>query len=554
MQRAAEGKRGEEALKAIGAAYGELLASDRLYLRAQMQAYAASEDPDVAAVARGGFGDLVAYVERVSGLGMDEISRFFANGMLMNVLASLQARPKRSGAGGCSRAARTDWSCSAVSFFRQEVSDDSQIDNEHLVDIRDHLARALHGHARQPRRDDGDPGDPPGPARRDQRPRVDRQRLHAHLRRAAPHRRGARRPLRTPAAVRDRDRDLHGRLRGRRARADDRRARRGPRRPGPRRRDRHAADAHDPLGRRARGAARRVPRRVGRHQRPRRRVRPARRRRRRQRLLVALGLLAQRAGRDRAARRSCRASPRRRGRSAASTCPGLVLASVGLFGIVWGLVRGNSVGLGLAGDRRRARRRRRRDRAVRGVGAAHRASDAADAVLPQPHLRARERRVAPDELRDVRLDLPARAVLPDGAGLLAARLGPAHPAVDGDADGRRADRRRALRPHPGEPHHRHRARAAGDRPRLDRGRLDADDAVRRPRRFRSRSPASAWGCSSPRSRTSSSASVRGEEEGQASGANNAIRELGGVLRRRGPRLGVLALRRVRRAAARSSTA
>src|SRR5512141_280393 len=44
MQRAAEGKRGEEALAAIGQAYGELLQSDRTYLRAQMQAYAACED------------------------------------------------------------------------------------------------------------------------------------------------------------------------------------------------------------------------------------------------------------------------------------------------------------------------------------------------------------------------------------------------------------------------------------------------------------------------------------------------------------------------------
>src|SRR3954469_13174577 len=35
MQRSAEGKRGEEALKAIGGAYGKLLESDRLYLRAQ---------------------------------------------------------------------------------------------------------------------------------------------------------------------------------------------------------------------------------------------------------------------------------------------------------------------------------------------------------------------------------------------------------------------------------------------------------------------------------------------------------------------------------------
>jgi AcrR family transcriptional regulator len=91
MQRAAEGKRGEEALQAIGAAYKEVLESDRVYLRAQMQAYAASEDPAVGAVVRGGFGDLVAYVERVSGLPPEDISRFFANGMLMNVLASMQA-------------------------------------------------------------------------------------------------------------------------------------------------------------------------------------------------------------------------------------------------------------------------------------------------------------------------------------------------------------------------------------------------------------------------------------------------------------------------------
>src|SRR3978361_274258 len=54
MQRAAEGKRGEEALRAIGQAYGQLLESDRLYLRAQMQAYAACEDPEICAVVRAG--------------------------------------------------------------------------------------------------------------------------------------------------------------------------------------------------------------------------------------------------------------------------------------------------------------------------------------------------------------------------------------------------------------------------------------------------------------------------------------------------------------------
>src|SRR6476620_9279329 len=98
MQRAAEGKRGEEALNAIGTAYGELLQADRIYLRAQMQAYAACEDPEICAAVRGGFGDLVTYVERVSGASPEEISSFFAGGMLLNVLASMEAPAEDWGA------------------------------------------------------------------------------------------------------------------------------------------------------------------------------------------------------------------------------------------------------------------------------------------------------------------------------------------------------------------------------------------------------------------------------------------------------------------------
>jgi AcrR family transcriptional regulator len=89
FQAAAEGKRGEEALQAIGEAYGELLASDRIYLRSQMQAYAACDDPDICAVVQNGYGDLVTYVERVSGADPETISAFFAKGMLMNVLSSM---------------------------------------------------------------------------------------------------------------------------------------------------------------------------------------------------------------------------------------------------------------------------------------------------------------------------------------------------------------------------------------------------------------------------------------------------------------------------------
>jgi AcrR family transcriptional regulator len=89
FQRAAEGKRGREAMEAIGEAYGRLLQTDRTYLQSQMQAYAACEDPEVGEVVRAGFGDLVAYVERVSGETPDSVASFFAKGMLMNVLASM---------------------------------------------------------------------------------------------------------------------------------------------------------------------------------------------------------------------------------------------------------------------------------------------------------------------------------------------------------------------------------------------------------------------------------------------------------------------------------
>jgi AcrR family transcriptional regulator len=88
FQRAAEGKRGEEALEAMGRAYMDLL-GDRVRLRAQMQAYAASDDPEIREVVRHGYGDLVAYVERVADLPPERISRFFATGMLLNVIASM---------------------------------------------------------------------------------------------------------------------------------------------------------------------------------------------------------------------------------------------------------------------------------------------------------------------------------------------------------------------------------------------------------------------------------------------------------------------------------
>src|SRR5262249_7016894 len=59
FQRAAEGKRGEEALHAMGEAYEQLLV-DRTRLRAQMQAYAPTADPPIPQAVPNRFANIVA--------------------------------------------------------------------------------------------------------------------------------------------------------------------------------------------------------------------------------------------------------------------------------------------------------------------------------------------------------------------------------------------------------------------------------------------------------------------------------------------------------------
>jgi len=89
FQRAADGTSGEEALQAMGRAYGELIRSNPNRLRGQMQSYAACDDPDICAVVRKGYGEIVDVVERLSGADADRLSQFFARGMLINVVASM---------------------------------------------------------------------------------------------------------------------------------------------------------------------------------------------------------------------------------------------------------------------------------------------------------------------------------------------------------------------------------------------------------------------------------------------------------------------------------
>ena len=95
--RAAVGSlRGEEALKAMGAAYFEMVTTDRARLLTQLQAYAACDDDDIRTAMRRGFGQLHLYVETVSGLPPAAVSSWFAGGMLLNVIAAmdLQSDPE----------------------------------------------------------------------------------------------------------------------------------------------------------------------------------------------------------------------------------------------------------------------------------------------------------------------------------------------------------------------------------------------------------------------------------------------------------------------------
>ena len=89
FQLAADGLSGDQALEAMGMAYGQLL-SDRTLLLAQLQMYVACQDPDVRTLCRDGFKRLTLFVAEVSGAPAESVRRFFETGMLMNVVAAME--------------------------------------------------------------------------------------------------------------------------------------------------------------------------------------------------------------------------------------------------------------------------------------------------------------------------------------------------------------------------------------------------------------------------------------------------------------------------------
>ena len=360
--------------------------------------------------------------------------------------------------------------------------------------------------------------------------RVDGQRVHAHVRRAAPDRRGARRPLRAAAALRARARHLHARL-GR-----SRRSRRARRCSTPRARSQGVGGAIVvPLTLTILSAGV-----------------PAERRG------LALGIWGGISGLAVAfgplvggavvsgiswhwifwlnvpiglvlAPLAWRRLDETHGADGGLDLPGSALASAGLLGIVWGLVRGNEHGWRLGRDRRSDRRRRAPARGRSSPGSCARPAP----MLPMRFFRNRTFALANVASLLMCFGMFGSIFLlaqffqtvqdfsPLQSGL---RILPwtAMPMIVAPIAGALSDRiggdRLMTRG----------SRAAGRRAALDRGR----DRRRRRRTPTSSAPFTLSGIGmglffAPVANVVLGA-VRPEEQGKASGANNAIRELGGV--------------------------
>lgn len=90
FRQAAAGRAGADAMVAMGLAYRELL-GERDLLLVQLHLYAASDDEEVRLAARTGWRRLWRVTEELTGLPEAVIRDFFATGMLLNVMAAMDA-------------------------------------------------------------------------------------------------------------------------------------------------------------------------------------------------------------------------------------------------------------------------------------------------------------------------------------------------------------------------------------------------------------------------------------------------------------------------------
>jgi AcrR family transcriptional regulator len=85
-----------DAFRRMGDAYMELV-RDRRYLAIQLQAYAATDDPQVLAVVREGFGRLVQEIVRHTQADPAELAAYLGRGMLLNVAGAMDLLGAESG-------------------------------------------------------------------------------------------------------------------------------------------------------------------------------------------------------------------------------------------------------------------------------------------------------------------------------------------------------------------------------------------------------------------------------------------------------------------------
>jgi AcrR family transcriptional regulator len=89
FRRAAEAAEPGHKLEAMGAAYQSELLTDRHALLMLMQGYVAVSDPEIRDHVRAKYSEVITEVADLSGAPFDEVWRFFATGMLLNIVTAL---------------------------------------------------------------------------------------------------------------------------------------------------------------------------------------------------------------------------------------------------------------------------------------------------------------------------------------------------------------------------------------------------------------------------------------------------------------------------------
>ncbi len=85
-----------DAFRRIGDAYFDLI-NDRRFLGIQLQAYAATDDPEIQVVVEEGFGKLVTEIVRHTDATPEQLAAFLGRGMLLNVATSMGVLEAESG-------------------------------------------------------------------------------------------------------------------------------------------------------------------------------------------------------------------------------------------------------------------------------------------------------------------------------------------------------------------------------------------------------------------------------------------------------------------------